>query len=870
MIFAFNLLLLFIPYIIYCYYYKPVIKRLLGIKKLKELLIKDHRKSYGTFFFGLFLVVTVQFLLPLSFYRLFVIANIIIGKGTYLDLEILAGKIFISTIISIIYPYIFRYHRRPIDNKEKIILLSVILFVSSLLVYDYSFSVKGNKNVYINEVCRREVNETRDDFGNEVIDDISYVSLFNNGKYPIYYEILYFSTDEDNMMEHQVRNITINPKESYQIKMSYGDLDLSKTSSTNIFISCDRYMNEILASIEIPILETDTSYIYDSSNDIWSIKDLEPLKFKKEVLVEAPEFSKEGGFYDSDFELFINVPLDTTVYYTTDCNDPTEESNLYTGEPIEIYNRSIEENIYRNISNVLLHQEKFKTPSKVDKCNVIRAIAIDANGNKSDIVTASYFVNLNKYKDNTVISLVTDPKGLFDEESGIYVSGKEYDDWYLEQNDSVKLMDRGGKINGVKWFYPPKRNYTKSGIENELLSNLELFENDINLNQEVGIRIQGNSSRELQLKRFSIYSRKEYSVSNTFDIPLIDNLDLHKVYTKTAEKELIVPEIVNGRNLTSATGKPVTVFLDGEFWYNTYLFTKFDDEYISSLYDLHKNNISVSVNGSGVDKAGETHRYIINNAAHYSIDTLSEIADIQSYVDYMVTLSYLGNSDTTDTSNGAVWTTNKYEDNPYADVRIRWSLNDLDGCMRTRYLVNTTPDPDGTFRYTDNYFEWLEAGEYYEGHKIYKALVKDPKFKEMFVKTAMDMINTCFSNEHVLSVLSKYGYDLSYANNFFINRKEFYLECMEEEMGIEGSKEKVILETNNPNAGTVKLNTLTLDLSKPFVGEYYTDYQIEVTAIPDEGNTFSHFEVNGSYYSDSSSIKIDVLEGGMTINAIYK
>ena len=44
----------------------------------------------------------------------------------------------------------------------------------------------------------------------------------------------------------------------------------------------------------------------------------------------------------------------------------------------------------------------------VSKAFVIRAVAIDKEGNRSDVVTATYFVGVN-YADQHVISLVADP-----------------------------------------------------------------------------------------------------------------------------------------------------------------------------------------------------------------------------------------------------------------------------------------------------------------------------------------------------------------------------------------------------------------------------------------------------------------------------
>ncbi|TVR82810.1 MAG: dockerin, partial [Saprospirales bacterium] len=63
-------------------------------------------------------------------------------------------------------------------------------------------------------------------------------------------------------------------------------------------------------------------------------------------IVEPPTFSHQPGFYTEPFLLEISHPdTKVTIYYTTDGSNPTTESQQYTG-PIEIYDRSGEENVY--------------------------------------------------------------------------------------------------------------------------------------------------------------------------------------------------------------------------------------------------------------------------------------------------------------------------------------------------------------------------------------------------------------------------------------------------------------------------------------------------------------------------------------------
>ncbi|WP_296694287.1 CotH kinase family protein [Ruminococcus sp.] len=156
--------------------------------------------------------------------------------------------------------------------------------------------------------------------------------------------------------------------------------------------------------------------------------------------VRTPSFSAESGFYDTGFALTLDVPQGTTVYYTTDGSDPTTESEKYTGA-ITVKDMTSEPNKYSARTDVTAYTDILAPDEGVLKAAVVRAIAVDAQGRASSIVTKTYFIgsaNVERYRNMKVISLVTDPSNLFDYEKGIYVKGKVY--------------DQGG--NGMGWGMP--------------------------------------------------------------------------------------------------------------------------------------------------------------------------------------------------------------------------------------------------------------------------------------------------------------------------------------------------------------------------------------------------------------------------------
>ena len=150
-------------------------------------------------------------------------------------------------------------------------------------------------------------------------------------------------------------------------------------------------------------------------------------------------FSRDSGFYPTEFTLILTSLDDSPIYYTTDGNDPTNSntSKVYT-EPIKIKDRTEEPNIYSNYDEdenspiSICRGLGYKKPNYlVEKGMIIRAVAKNDQG-FSKIYSKSYFITtglLSQYAEFIVISLVINPDDLFDPEKGIYVTGNQFIDW---------------------------------------------------------------------------------------------------------------------------------------------------------------------------------------------------------------------------------------------------------------------------------------------------------------------------------------------------------------------------------------------------------------------------------------------------------
>lgn len=118
------------------------------------------------------------------------------------------------------------------------------------------------------------------------------------------------------------------------------------------------------------------------------------------VSVEAPAFSVNSGTYSSEFTVELTCATDgATIYYTTDGSTPTEQSEKYTG---------------------LI---------TIGATTVLKAVAVDADGNKSRVVSASYSIvtTEDNNKLGTTISLdYNSSHQLFSNGAGNEVMAKQY------------------------------------------------------------------------------------------------------------------------------------------------------------------------------------------------------------------------------------------------------------------------------------------------------------------------------------------------------------------------------------------------------------------------------------------------------------
>ena len=569
---------------------------------------------------------------------------------------------------------------------------------------------------------------------------------------------------------------------------------------------------------------------------------------KTRAAAPIPEPSLPGGYYEEEFPLELNAPPYGKIYYTTDGSTPSENSQVYNGG-IPITDRSAEPNVYHSIRNVV-KDWKNHTPAAqpVKKGTVIRAVYISDWGSKSDILTQTYFVGIQPPEQGYTLSLVFEDEDVFGQD-GIYVTGKAYDDWYL--ND--------GTGDGPLPNYMVKR---EVGAIAELLGDT----GDV-MNQKVGIRIQGKSARERWDKRFTLVARKEFGGSPVFDTVLYDGVLTHSVMLKSQLPDAIVGDLASDRAVALQGSIPVSLYLNGEHWYDCYMLERYDEQYFRQHYQVDDR---VLVKNSMVKERDDfdAQQYDYTTFMGWVQDTdftdpaqwaaFQEQADVQSYIDYTAINCILCNLDYGDYYNYVLWRAPSMGGRQGDKAKWQWCVYDVDALTWVdeekygpREAVNTFGFGEGKgIRYTS----------------IFASLKENAEFRQRFATSFMDILNNNFAPERVETVLNHYGYDLDYLDGFFRKRPEYAAKYLAQELNLTGELETVTV-TADPEMGSVTVNTSQIDLSSGFwSGRYYTDYPITVTAQAKEGYEFVGWKGDADTTDPSLTLSMD---SGRNLEAVF-
>ncbi len=576
-------------------------------------------------------------------------------------------------------------------------------------------------------------------------------------------------------------------------------------------------------------------------------------------------FSAEHFFYSETVSLTLTASESgiAEIYYTTDSTDPaTSKTAICYTEPIDL--TAGEENI----------------------CSyTIKACGKTAAGN-TDTITHSYFVGegITERFNTYVFSVSTDPKNLYDYETGIFVPGKLRDDYMRESGDNDPDP-------------PAPANYNLRGKESEREAYVEAFDSSGNLllSQNTGIRVAGGWSRDMAQKSIKLFARAEYDADNPkFAYDFFNGESLRADETVMAESDRLV--LRNNANdnpfaflrdeaITECARQtpledtqqavPCAVFLNGEYYGFAWLHQVFDDNYFDDKYGTESGDWAILSGGEGYKETDETDplnaqaiadydalyayadKDLTDNAVFAELETRM---DVENFLYYYAIQTYIANED---------WPGGNYKVYRYygeavdgsesTDGKWRWLLFDTDFGMG---LYGKSVDTDSLGRI-------LNPGD--NRAALLDAMLKREDIRLEFARIFCDLSNRAFSYENVektvrekesarqneleynflygiqlqgtWSSLSYVAGDVERILNFAAERPAQIRQQVQTYLGV-GADGYTVQCAATANA-LISVNSCEiLPDSTDFSGFYFNELKTQMTAQIADGYRFSHWLVN--------------------------
>ena len=479
------------------------------------------------------------------------------------------------------------------------------------------------------------------------------------------------------------------------------------------------------------------------------------VEFGKSKVV--PMFSVQSGFYDEEFSLELSTSVPCQIYYTLDCSIPTKNSTLYQNA-ITISDCSSNPNVASAFQDISALSSVYFPNGLVDKCTVIRAIAVDQLGNISDVVEKTYFVNYNNkqgYSGLPIVSISMEYDDLFDYETGIYTTGKIYD----EDDHSAT--------------YPEQipANYNEKGKEWEREAVFTYFDDDksYSFTQNIGIRIHGGWSRSFNQKSFNLYARSEYSGSDTFEQNFFGEGNLKTCMLRSGGyRDTYITKVRDNLNMDmckdelfdTQSGYPCIVFLNGEYWGIYNLQERYSDNYVNEHYGIKKKNVII-VKNDEIDEGNEEDIELYNDLRtffetnNFVDDAMYQQAgnyiDFEEFASYMCMQLYVGNIDWPG-NNVRMWRSRTIGTHEKEDGKWHFMAYDTDDSSAIlSYKCSANHNPF----LNQAHWKWGPLDERSILGLMLSKLLQNQSFKALFLSTIDRMGLEVFASEKVNQYLDE-------------------------------------------------------------------------------------------------------------------
>ncbi len=536
----------------------------------------------------------------------------------------------------------------------------------------------------------------------------------------------------------------------------------------------------------------------------------------KGIMPSAAAVPAAGMFSGAQNIQLIAQHAEARIHYSLDGSEPSEQSPLYTGEAIHI-----------------------------DTTAVLRTRVFRDDFLPSTIATQTYLIDESSRL--PILSFVTDPCYLWDDDKGIYTRGPNAGKDYPYYGANFWRID-------------------------EVPAHVEMFEAGAGRRFGVsgGARIHGWFSRTLPQKALRFALRKRYNQSQ-----LLYNIFKQKDFLHSKSfimrtggndwehgiiRDGLTAILVDGLAFDKRSYQPAIMYVNGEFWGMQSLRERLDADYLGLRYGFDPDDILLIENApqnwahdhDNPAVEGSSREYLqmmdsldlLPDGSSEALAFLARHVDLQSTFHYVASQVYAANGD---------WPVKNIQLWKGPGVPWRWLWLDLDFSLhkdnRSRPTVRLLR------QLLQQEKAWMQTP--YLPHLLYRIL-KQPQLLTMQLNVIADLLNTQYQSERVIHVVDSLGNYLRDAiqrhqlrwpesaphweahldtmRQFTRLRPPVIRENVVQEFDLDGIA-TLRVRVEPAGAASIDINTLS-SLTPPWEGIYFRGLPLPLVLHPSPGYSF--------------------------------
>ncbi len=718
---------------------------------------------------------------------------------------------------------------------------------SVVFIITLFFSISSYSQVVINEFSASNLNQFADNYGKYE----DWIELYNKGNTSVNIGGYYLSDDSLNNMKYQIPAGTVLASHAFiRFWTSGRDLVVGTHYHTNFKITQCKNNNEFVvlsnaSGVRIDLVEisqrTQLGHSYGRTQNglnFWSVFKIPTPNSSNNTstpyadYADKPDFSLPAGFYTGPQIVYIttNEP-NADIHYTLDGSLPTSASPIYTG------------------------------PITISNTKVLKAITISADPEilPSFIRYETFFINVNHTL--RVVSVAGDQLNTLANGSGS-----------LEPKGTFEYFDTAGvrKANTYGEF-------NKHGQDSWANSQRSLdfaSRDEMGYNHSIEEELFANSTR-------SNFQKIILRAAGDDNYPA----DHHAANEGSAHmRDAYIHSLADygNLNLDLRRSEKCIVYINGEYWGVYDLRENPDDHDFTDYYygqDKYHLQYILTWGGTWAEYGGQQalddwdalYDFIMNNnmADPINFQYVSERYDFSSLVDYVIVNSF------TVCSDWMNWNTGWWRGLDSTGTHKKWGFILWDNDATFGHYINYTGIPNTTPTAAPCNPEGLTGGSDPNGHiKCLNRFMANPVFKQYYVGRQIDLMNTVFSQNNMISQLDSTAaiidpemnqhairwsgtYAEWYQNyqdlrDFIIQRTNYLPTSSFNNCYNTTGPYQITLITDPPYAGFIKLNSL-YHTSFPWTGTYFGGNYSLLDVIPSFGYQFDHWSSNNQNFLPSAN-----------------